>query len=198
MNIFSYKLARISAAIFVLVVVLALLFKPVEQFKVDVKTIHQEVISNKNFATVEMLSKVNSSSNNEYLVVDVRTPGNYIKTHLPNAVNIPGKDMLAEKYRDIFKNNTKPVVVYGKYSCDAHRACIMLRQMGIENISIIAGGYDYFIKNPKTVFPVESAKYDFAKIMKEKSGGKVIQSSSAKKPVIRKAKKKKTRAEGGC
>lgn len=197
-KIMKYKLARYSSILFVIVLILAFTLKREEVFVVDTEVVFNEVLSGSNIANEEILGQVVDNNNSSLLIIDVRTPGEYIKGHIENAINIPVKNMLDPDYVKIYKHWAKPIIVYGVYTCDAQRAYMMIRQLGVDSISVIAGGYKYFTEFGDWVFPVESAKYEFAEIMKEKSGGKLVQPKAPVRRVIKKAVKQKERAEGGC
>lgn len=194
----KYKLARYSSVFFLIVVIIAFTINRDEKFTVSQEIVFNEIISGASIANEETLLKVSGDENSEYLIIDVRTPGKFIKGHVTNSINVPVKDMLDPIYTSIYKNTNKPIIIYGDYTCDAHRAYNMFRQMGVENINVIAGGYEYFIEFGDWVFPVESAKYDFAEIMKEKNGGTAVELVEPVKAVKKLPVKKKERAEGGC
>jgi len=117
------------------------------------------------------------------VILDTRSPDNYAKGHIPNAVNVPG---LGNFYLNLFckdcglwmelpedkalfttignagiTGNSRVVVVgrtvdpYAPYAvADAARAAITLLYAGIENVAILNGGYDKWAAEGKTTSTV--------------------------------------------
>jgi len=124
----------------------------------------------------------NTGSQN-LVILDTRSPDNYAKGHIPNAVNVPG---LGNFYLNLFckdcglwmelpedqalfttignagiTGNSRVVVVgrtvdpYAPYAvADAARAAITLLYAGIENVAILNGGYDKWAADGKTTSTV--------------------------------------------
>ena len=73
------------------------------------------------------------------LVVDVRSPDQYEKEHIPGAINIP-LDKLEEKLGELPRD--RPIVVYcGSSRCTASlKAARLLSEKGFTNIYRYVGG----------------------------------------------------------
>lgn len=145
-----------------------------------------------------------------FAFVDVRSPYEFEKGHLPNAINIPLPDLLDKENTNFFTDMASQqmsVIIYGEGQLDANKAWMLLYQIGFTNCKQLLGGYTYlkthnpsFYRLPKNPeYFVEDAERDFASIMESMaaSGGSVVKKSGPKKitPV---RKKKKSVAEGGC
>lgn len=76
----------------------------------------------------------------EFVLVDVNDPEDYLSEHIPNAVNIPLGD-LAEKVKQELSKNQR-IVVYGKDHDDesSNRAADVLEGMGYRKVSDFDGG----------------------------------------------------------
>ena len=124
-----------------------------------------------------------NTSTPNLVILDTRSPDNYAKGHIPNAVNVPG---LGNFYLNLFckdcglwmelpedtalfttignagiTGNSRVVVVgrtvdpYAPYAvADAARAAITLLYAGIENVAILNGGYDKWAAEGKTTSTV--------------------------------------------
>jgi rhodanese-related sulfurtransferase len=72
------------------------------------------------------------------MVIDTRDAGQYVKEHIPGAINIEWRQVLA-KSALIPKN--KPVLVYCNTGSLSAQAGFALRVAGWENVRILQGGY---------------------------------------------------------
>jgi len=143
-------------------------------------------------------------------LIDVRSPEEYEKFSLGNAINIPLSDILSEEWVDYLDQGVKMNILYCNGSTQAHEAWMILRQLGYENNYVLQGGLNYWVEtilnpqSPKSTDPNDTiAKYDFRKGASQYFGGATVSSagssssSTTKKPVIKRKSKKKA-PEGGC
>lgn len=142
-------------------------------------------------------------------LIDVRTPEEYEKFSLGNAMNIPLGDILSDEWVDYLDQGIKMNIIYSNGTTNAHQAWMILRQLGYENNYVLQGGLNYWVEiilnpsEPKTSSPDdEFAKYHFRKGASQYFGGAIESGSAssttkAKKPPIVRKKKKKA-PEGGC
>jgi rhodanese-related sulfurtransferase len=72
------------------------------------------------------------------LIIDARDAAQYNKEHIPGAVNIEWRQVLA-KSADIPKN--KPVLIYCNTGTLSAQAGFALRVSGWENVQILQGGF---------------------------------------------------------
>lgn len=143
-------------------------------------------------------------------LIDVRTPDEFEKYSLPNAINIPLTDLLSEEYRDYLDQDIYYNIFYSNGNTNALKAWMIARQLGWENNYVMQGGLNHWaetIMNPQapasTMADDEIAKYEFRKGAQQALGGGTNVSNEAsasttspKPPVKRKPAKK--RAQGGC
>ncbi len=82
-------------------------------------------------------AKIEIEENPQILLVDVRTPEEYQKGHIPGAMNIPVEtpQLITEKIPD--KNAT--VFVYCLSGHRSQRACELFADMGYGNLTDIGG-----------------------------------------------------------
>ena len=73
------------------------------------------------------------------LVIDVRDPEDYVKAHIPGALNIR-IGTLADKVAAAIPARDTPLVCYCNGGSRGPRAAAELRMMGYTNVSSLAGG----------------------------------------------------------
>ena len=78
---------------------------------------------------------------NNAVILDVRTPEEYRKGHIPNAVNID--IYLGQEFLDAVKelDVSKSYYVYCKAGGRSAQACSVMKQLGFENAYNLLGGY---------------------------------------------------------
>jgi len=143
-------------------------------------------------------------------LIDVRSPAEFEKFHLDQAINVPRADILSPDYREIWDQGVKFNVIYSNGSTTAHDAWMILRQLGYQNIGVLMGGLNYWtevVMNPKSPAAIlpddEIAKYEFRKGASQALGGGSATTATAptesdvQKPKIVPRKAKKA-PQGGC
>lgn len=87
--------------------------------------------------------------NNQFdLIIDLRTQENYLKGHLPGAINIPINE-IPDKFDFLNKYQKKPIILYCGIGSQSKSACKVLALNGFEKIySLSRGikGYKYELK----------------------------------------------------
>jgi len=138
------------------------------------------------------------NKDNSMVFVDVRSQFEFAKGHLPEAKNLYKVNLLDDATMDFFlslKGTNKKAVLYGSSASEANVPFMILKQMGIENISYLAAGYEdlkagnwkELAANP-VKFNDENAVVDFAKFISDanKSSSKV--KTAVAKPTVSKPK----------
>jgi len=197
----------ISAILFLLVIVIGLLTykKPAYNFtNSSEKTL--EFI--KNQSQVISLADMQKLDRKNYLLIDVRSNFDYSKGHIEHAVNIPKSRLLESEAKEIIEmaiKKNQALIVYGENPESANTACLLLFQLGYEQLKLlgIESFYDDKEFQTKSV-TIETPLFDYADTM-EKAKIQTIKKITpktrpqpAKKKVIAKPKKKKKMPEGGC
>lgn len=142
-------------------------------------------------------------------LIDVRTPDEFEKYHLPNAINIPLSDILSDEYIDLVDQGVRLNIFYSNGTVKSNEAWMITRQLGYENNYVLQGGLNYWVETimnpsvPSSTSPSdEFAKYDFRKAAGSALyGGDVQVSAPADQPKTLpkvKRKKKKKGVQGGC
>ena len=83
----------------------------------------------------EILEKVR---NNEWLLVDVRTPTEFAQYHIPGAVNIP-HDKIDTHISYLKGSHHKPLIIYCRSGRRAKLAIEMLEAQSFNNVSHLEG-----------------------------------------------------------
>ena len=110
--------------------------------------------------------------NSSFVLVDLRTPRDFIVSHLPDAVNIPYERILDEDLETFFEDE-RIKVLYDNRDIMANTAWMILTQYGYEQLVVLEGGLEGWQAtiNNKDVFkgeyPLdEAAKFDYTEIVK--------------------------------
>ncbi len=173
------------------------------------KNIQESFVEAKNidYLSVDKLAEIVLSSDTmNFQFVDLRTPHQYLNGHILNAISKPFKSLYGDEC-ETFCNTEKVFLLYGNDASQAGLAFTYLKKLGVENIIAVGGGYDFINDNIIENFGIhtgtyndEIAKYDFAQIVAETSGGSVggSDNSSAPPPVIPVQRKNDGGNVGGC
>lgn len=107
-----------------------------------------------------------------YQMIDLRTPHEFIKSHVPGAINIPAKDVLDLEYYHILNQDEKINVLYCRGRNQAVNIYMILKQLGFKNIKVALGGYDFINEYILQSYGIktgdyndEKPKYDFLRLV---------------------------------
>lgn len=180
-------------------IVIALSFIFLKTEKYTFKTSLDKELSEIKIASFQVapqaVAKAILNKDKTIVLVDVRSQFDFAKGHLPDAINIYKVNLMNDKNMDFFtalKEGNKKAILYGNSASEANVPFMILKQMGIENSSYLAVGYDdlkagnwtEIAANPAN-FNDETAVVDFAQFISDanKSRGNVI--STPKVPVAK-------------
>ncbi|MCZ4695380.1 rhodanese-like domain-containing protein [Ancylomarina euxinus] len=178
-------------------------------YKLTAAQLLVEVQEGAQFMSTDEIADMVVQKDPSFQLIDVRAQDEFEKFHLPNAINIPLTDILAEDWADVLDQDVKMNVFYSNGNLKANEAWMITRQLGFANNYVMQGGLNHWAetimdpKSPASTSPDdEIAKYDFRKGASMALGGGAVSttksnSDSSPKPEIKKKKKKK-RAAGGC
>lgn len=162
------------------------------------------VLDSSNFVSKNEIATIIKNQENYYLI-DLRTPTEFIKENIAGSINIPAKNILADEYKEIFNQKDKTCILYCGGSLNANQSWMLLYQMGYTNIKAFLPGYYYIndvviggLSLDSQLIDEETPHFDYAEKAKPKSGdGEVIQEEKVENrvPVV---KKKKKAVQGGC
>ena len=197
----------ISAVLFLLVIIISLLtFKKPEFNFVNSSEKTLEFVANHKYLL--SLTDFQQLDKDSYLLIDVRSSFDYSKGHMENAVNIPKSQLLDPIATKICKDAVsagKTMILYGENPETANSPCILLYQLGYEELKLLS--VQSYYKNKEfhiAGLEVEKPLFDYAQTMKKASIQPVKKVTPVQKPkpvkkkVVTKPKKKKKMPEGGC
>ncbi|HWS60329.1 MAG TPA: rhodanese-like domain-containing protein [Flavobacterium sp.] len=154
------------------------------------------------------------SNDKSIILVDVRSQFDYAKGHLPDAKNIYSVNLMDDANMDFFntlKESNKKAILYANSASEANVPFMILKQMGIENISYLSVGYDDLKSGNWTEIAANPAKYsdetavvDFAKFISDANKSKnkvktvVAQPTVVKQKVSVKPVKVEAEKDEGC
>lgn len=111
--------------------------------------------------TVEKLANILlCKHDNVYQMIDLRTPPEYIKSHVKGAINIPAKNVLDMEYYDILNQDEIINVLYCRDKNQAINIYMILKQLGFKNIKVALGGYDYINEFIIAQYGIHSGDYN--------------------------------------
>ncbi len=146
------------------------------------------------------------------LFIDIRSPYDFDRGHLENAINIPIPHLLDPENKTLFErclNDSLIVVLYGNDELQTNAPWMLIYELGYSNARLLLGGYSYIdrmylgeLKEGES-YEAEVAAYDYAKVINDAKIQKVKAESIPEKKVLVKRKvevkqKPKKAAEGGC
>ena len=82
----------------------------------------------------------------KFYVLDVRDAGQYAKEHIPGAVNIEWRRVFAERAK---LPKDKTVLAYCNTGSFSGQVAMALRIAGYENVRILHGGMDAYVRSKK-------------------------------------------------
>jgi rhodanese-related sulfurtransferase len=181
------------------------------QFRLTADELLSEVNTRTQYVDAETVADMIIKKDPSLQLIDLRSQEEFGKFSLPGAINIPLTDLLSDQYADVLNQGTKMNIFYSTGTLAANEAWMITRQLGYTNNFVLEGGLNYWfdaIMNPQkpasTSSDEELAKYDFRRSAGQALGGggeiqagTVQAASSAAKPAIKPAAKKK-KAAGGC
>jgi len=139
-------------------------------FKLSAQEMHAKVVSESHRISAEEIKTAIEKGG--LVVVDIRTPKEYINNHIPEAINIPYERILDDELEDFFKDG-KSKILYCNKDEQSNAAWMILTQYGYENMTVLNGGMEAWkatVENKdvfKGKYPSdEVAKFDYAKKVK--------------------------------
>jgi len=217
----KYKLKRLlvrryqilAAILFILAAGLVLLPKYKKNEGIAPDLFVKNIISSERYISTDLLADRLVNQDPTVLLIDTRSEKEFNDYALPNAVNIPLKDLLNENFDGYINQDVYDVILYSNENFYADQAWIISNRLGYQNLYVLKGGLNEWfntIINPKMPEETEPKEafdlYSFRKAAGMYFGVGIVKSEvkkeiKKKKPtrkVITVKKKKKRVPEGGC
>lgn len=156
-----------------LLIVSACTKEPRKKYKLTSQEALEAYISKEDILSIEKVANILLCKHeHHYQMIDLRTPPEFIKGHIENAISIPAKNVLDMEYFHILNQDEKINVLYCRGKNQAVNIYMVLKQLGFKNIKVALGGYDYindFIVQKYGIksgdYNDEKPKYDFMKLV---------------------------------
>jgi len=179
----------------------------------------KNVMSSERFISTDKLAEKLVNIDPSVLLIDTRSEKEFNEFALPNAINIPLKNLLDDDYIGFIDQDIYDVILYSNDSFYANRAWMIGNRLGFKNMYVLEGGLNKWFstiispKYPEETMPREAFElYNLRKatgmffgvgvidIERERETTKKIKAKPkpVKKKVTPKPKKKKRAPEGGC
>lgn len=140
------------------------------------------------------------------ILFDIRDNFTFGQGHIPGAENLSAHELIKEesiKRLEKLQDQNITVVIYGEDQLQANAAWMLFRQVGFNNVKVLAGGYQYYAQHKNDLaasksdmsFKKGDAQYNFVELAAPKEGAVINQ---AKKKVVVRRRKKTAAAAGGC
>ena len=174
-------------------------------YRLSVDTTLKEVLKFNEILRPEQVAEIIFTKDTvHYQFIDLRTPAQFLKGHIPTAINIPVHQVLNPKYKSILQQGERINIFYtagNEYPC---APWLLLKQLGAKNNFILLGGYEftekYILSNfsPKSHnYHAEKALYDYKKVFSNSSGA-AAGNNAATPPPPPPAGGKPASTGGGC
>ena len=200
------KRTVIAMVIFVAVIIVGLLTQTNPRLKYEL-TPEQTVllsVSDDGGISPEKLDNILTGSNSGVEIIDIRNRDAFAKSHIPGVKNISAIELLEDDnikwLKDLQKNGFN-VIIYGEDQIQANGPWMVFRQIGLNNVSVLCGGYQNWLsyKNQEDKnYSPGKAEFNYAEVAKTSLAGNDNENKSAKKTTIVRRKKKGGVVAGGC
>lgn len=196
---------KIKFIIISLIIILAGCSKSYK-YKSDIETAYKQG-KEINIVSQDQIEKILNDSSNNFIIVDIRTVREFGEGRLPNAINMPFKNIY-NNLKFFYLNRDKEMFIYAENTSKAVSTTMYLNSLGLNNVKAIGGGYKFVYENYITKIPNadtnyldEIPKYNFASKFKELSKGDSANTSTTNQPktnIIIPTKQTKKTGLGGC
>jgi rhodanese-related sulfurtransferase len=138
-------------------------------------------------------NKLLKSQGDNLLIVDMRSPENFKKSHIKNAINHTVETAFEKKLLKELRKSEKQIIICAESQSEASLYLMMFSSMGIENIKVLAGNPEMYIHWSKTkepslnYFNEEKMRWNYRNLIKQDEAGP----ATDVKPMM-------NRAKGGC
>ncbi len=134
-------------------------------------------------------------------IVDIRTPEKYAQLALPMSRNIPMQDFFSKDWNSLFAQRHVKKVLVADDEAEARSACLLLHNLGYENVVALEGGLTQFkqvILDPTPFVPTGSRWDDDVKSFRETARTEINKMIEEGRNTAPKAAKKEKKIAGGC
>ena len=165
-----------------------------------------DIIQPTRYVTTDQVAEMIIDKDPTLELIDVRSPEDFQKFSLTNALNVPIDSLLTDYGQQFFGLPGTKVVLYSNDDILADQFWVLSRRLGYKDVYVMKGGLNCWIETIiRPPEPPEEAPYTaFEQYQFRKgaqmyfTGAKVEQSLAGKSKVVVKRRKKQVVASGGC
>ena len=143
----------------------------------------QSMTANDYLISSDDFEELTQSAKDKMTFVDLRSPMDFGRGHLTDAINIPLADLLDDESISLF-SNSENIVLYGSDVFEASGPAMLLTQIGLENIRVLNTGYDGYAK-ASNIPSTELARYDYALVFQKAVKQHEKEIKAGTRPVIK-------------
>lgn len=215
---FANRYQILALVLFILAAGLVLLPKHKKNEGISPELFVKNASSTERYISTDLLADRLVNQDPTVLLIDTRPAIEFNNFALPNAINIPLKDLLKDELNGYLDQDLYDVVLYSNDNFYADEAWMIGNRLGYKNLYVLKGGLNEWFntiidpKKPEETMPKEDFElYSFRKAagmyfgvsMEIEEEAKVVvkKEVTVKKPVkkvVPVKKKKKRVPEGGC
>lgn len=213
-KVLSFRYVFLALILLILAGGLVLLPKVEKQEGIHVEQLLSRAVSPERYISTDEIAHKIIGQDPSFILVDVRDPKSFSEYSLPNAVNIPLRNLLDEEYEAYINQTQYDVIFYSNDNFFADQAWILGNRLGYQNLRVLKGGVNEWyntIINP-AVPKEQLAAEDFELYSTRKAASMFFgvmypEQNRVEEPVVPKPaarqvvpvkKKKKRPVEGGC
>ncbi len=193
---------------------LILAFSPLDTVRkeqIPTKTLLEELQKESVYVQADELAQWIIDKDPGIQIADIRSEKDFSNYHIPESIHIPFGQIENIEKSDLF-DETKMLILASNGNTRAGQAWILLKQLGIKDVYILAGGLNHWVQNfsnpehPKGAYTDDELfTYQFRKAAGTVMLGQTLsvaqdnKATDAKpKPIRRKRKKAKKKVDEGC
>jgi len=164
------------------------------------------VMDESRFISVDDVTKLMINGDPSIVLIDVRSPEEFAKYSLPNAINIPLDSILSENYESVLNQKVTKNIFFSNGTIYANQAWMLTKRLNFSNNYIMEGGLNAWFetilmaKEPEqTQSQAEMDLYSFRIAAKQyfTGGGESASTTTTSAPVNVEIKKDKPKGGGG-
>ena len=201
-------LIALSVFVVILIVGFLTMHKPMITYQTGLEESIEQLNQTEAYFYPWELDGVIKKERKNVVLFDIRDNFVFGQGHIPGAENMSANDLAKENNIERLEKLSEmgtTVVLYGEDQLQANGPWMLFRQVGFDNVKILLGGYQYYVKHKDNLLATKEdnsylrgiPKYDFAEMAGPKDGA-AINSTAQKKPVQVRRREKTNVAAGGC
>ncbi len=213
-KISSYRYKFLTGLLIIIAGGLLLLPKYEKHEGIKPEELLSQVISPERYISTDKVAEIIINDDPSYLLIDVRDEESFKKYSLPNAINIPLKNLLDEDSENYLNQDEYDVILFSNDHFYADEAWVLCNRLNYKNLRVLEGGlnnwFNTIINPTKPTSTMAATDFELYTTRKAASMyfGVVYPEQVKKQPVLIKKptpkkvitvkKKKKMPTEGGC